>query len=121
MEDMSYSYDNKEESEQKWNEFVENKAKQERNLARFKQKSDFYSLFACIFELRKVGTINHSYIVNIRDNITLMTENVGPQSEIEKYREYAMRCLSDANSVSSRKWRVQFLKEILEPAYTNEE
>ena len=88
---------------------------------RFKQKSDFYSLFACIFELRKVGTINHSYIVNIRDNITLMTENVGPQSEIEKYREYAMRCLSDANSVSSRKWRVQFLKEILEPAYTNEE
>lgn len=88
---------------------------------RFKQKSDFYSLFACVFDLRKIGSLNHKHINDIRNNITLMTENVGPQSEIDKYREYAMRCLSDANSVSSRKWRVQFLKEFLEPAYIDEE
>lgn len=88
---------------------------------RFKQKSDFYSLFACIFDLRKIGVLNLKHISDIRNNITHMTENVGPQSEIDKYREYAMRCLSDANSVSSRKWRVEFLKEFLEPAYTEEE
>lgn len=88
---------------------------------RFKQKSDFYSLFTCVFELRKIGSLKQSYVSIIRDNITLMTENVGPQSENEKYREYAMRCLSDANSISSRKWRVQFLKEFLEEAYINEE
>ena len=84
---------------------------------RFKQKSDFYSLFTSIYELRKIGKLDQDLIPNIRVIFETMSEKVGPQSEDEKFREYAMRCLSDANSISSRKWRVKFLREFLAPAY----
>lgn len=84
---------------------------------RFKQKSDFYSLFACIFELRKEKVLNQEKIDNIRDVLREMCDNVGPQSEDDLYREYATRCLSDANSLSNRKWRVEFLMERISSAY----
>lgn len=84
---------------------------------RFKQKSDFYSLFACIFELRKEKVLNQEKIDNIRDILREMCDNVGPQSEDDLYREYATRCLSDANSLSNRKWRVEFLMERISSAY----
>lgn len=84
---------------------------------RFKQKSDFYSLFASIFDLQKVGTLNTKYLSNIRTSFEMMTNEVGPQSENEKYREYALRCLSDANSVASRNYRIDFIKGFLAPAY----
>ena len=87
---------------------------------RFKQKSDFYSLFACIFELRKIGVLKPDFLPEIRRNIRTIDENVGPQSEEEIYREYAMRCLSDANSLSSRKWRVDFLMKFVKQAYCDE-
>ena len=87
---------------------------------RFKQKSDFYSLFACIFELRKIGVLKPDHLTEIRRNIRIIDENVGPQSEEEIYREYAMRCLSDANSISSRKWRVEFLMNFMKQAYCDE-
>ena len=87
---------------------------------RFKQKSDFYSLFACIFELRKIGVLKPEDLSEIRRNIRIIDENVGPQSEEEIYREYAMRCLSDANSGSSRKWRVEFLMKFMKQAYCDE-
>ena len=87
---------------------------------RFKQKSDFYSLFACIFELRKIGILKSERLDEIRRNIRIIDENVGPQSEDEIYREYAMRCLSDANSISSRKWRVEFLMNFMKQAYCDE-
>lgn len=87
---------------------------------RFKQKSDFYSLFACIYELRKHGGLKQERLGDIRENIKVIDENVGPQSDEDIYREYAMRCLSDANSISSRKWRVDFLMNILKTAYFDE-
>lgn len=87
---------------------------------RFKQKSDFYSFFACIYELRKQATLRTSNLGNIRENIKVLDENIEPQSDKDIYREYAMRCLSDANSISSRKWRADFLMGFLKTAYCKE-
>ncbi|BDF68157.1 hypothetical protein CE91St43_21290 [Oscillospiraceae bacterium] len=84
---------------------------------RFKQKSDFYSLFACIFELRKEAVLNCENLERTREILREMCDNIGPQSDDDLYREYATRCLSDANSISNREWRVDFLKERLSPAY----
>lgn len=84
---------------------------------RFKQKSDFYSLFACIFELRKEDVLNCERLESTRVILREMCDNIGPQSDDYLYREYATRCLSDANSLSNRQWRVDFLMERLSSAY----
>ena len=90
------------------------------HLTRFKQKSDFYSLFACIYELRKSAKFTKENIAEIRCALKEMDENIGPQSEEDDYREYATRCLSDANSVGNRKWRVDFLTKRLAVGYREE-
>ncbi len=87
---------------------------------RFKQKSDFYSLFACIFELRKAAKLTKENITEVRCALKEIDENVGPQSDDDDYREYATRCLSDANSVANRQWRVAFLTERLKAGYGEE-
>lgn len=84
---------------------------------RFKQKSDFYSLFACIYELRKTKSIHTELLTPIREKFLEMDKLVGPQSENEEYREYATRCLSDANSIGNRNWRIDFLRKILDECY----
>lgn len=84
---------------------------------RFKQKSDFYSLFACVFQLRKTGNLDFGSLTGIRAILQDMCDKIGPQSEDDLYREYATRCLSDANSISNRKWRIDFLMERLSSAY----
>jgi hypothetical protein len=38
---------------------------------------------------------------------------------IDLFREYATRCLSDANSKASREWRVNFLFNILSGTYVS--
>ena len=87
---------------------------------RFKQKSDFYSLFATIFDLQKIGSINTGCLKAIRLELQDMNEQIGPQSEDDDYREYATRCLSDANSIANRQWRISFLKSRLEACYKEE-
>lgn len=84
---------------------------------RFKQKSDFYSLFACIYELKKNAKLVKEEIESVRQSLKEIDENVGPQSDDDDYREYATRCLSDANSISNRRWRVNFLAERLKLRY----
>ena len=87
---------------------------------RFKQKSDFYSLFACVYELQKEYTLCVDQLQDVRIQLKEISDKVEPQSETEIYREYAIRCLSDANSIASRKWRTEYLKEILKPCFTEE-
>lgn len=84
---------------------------------RFKQKSDFYSLFACIYELKKNKAIDTDSLTSVREKLLEMDQLVGPQSENDDYREYATRCLSDANSISSRTWRIGFISKILNECY----
>lgn len=85
---------------------------------RFKQKADFYALFFAISDLRRQGlNIEGKNLDNLRLDLVLMDKYTDPHSEIELFREYATKCLSDSNSKVSRKWRVDFLKEILSGTY----
>lgn len=88
---------------------------------RFNQKSDFYSLFACVFKLRMNSVINPEGLSRVREELREMCNKVGPQSEDDIYREYATRCLSDANSATNRKWRVDFLHKRLAYGYKRKE
>jgi hypothetical protein len=46
-----------------------------------------------------------------------MSKYTTPHSDIEPFREYATKCLSDANSKNSRLWRINFLYQILSGTY----
>jgi hypothetical protein len=48
-----------------------------------------------------------------------MDKYTDPHSDIDLFREYATRCLSDANSKTSREWRVNFLFNILSGTYVS--
>ena len=91
---------------------------------RFKQKSDFYSLFACVIELRSntSAIIKQDQLQQVRENLKKMDELISPSAPDAKYLEYATRCLSDANSDVNRIWRKEFIKEqIMEAYYTKGE
>jgi hypothetical protein len=89
---------------------------------RFKQKADFYSLFGCICDFKKEG---NSIIVNalarVQKSLRKLDEQIEPHSEDEKYRDYAIHCISDANSAASRHWRKNFLRDYIAPLYVPSE
>lgn len=84
---------------------------------RFKQKSDFYSLFACVLMLRGTGKLQSDKLEKVRNELRKMDEYIGPQSDEDEYREYATRCLSDANSFSNRNWRTEFMRKKISILY----
>jgi len=88
--------------------------------SRFKQKSDFYSLFSAINELHNEGQKLRKEIVSyLREDFKELSQLIAPDAE-GKYGEYAIKCVSDANSSSSRLWRTTFLKNVLLGAYKEE-
>ena len=88
---------------------------------RFKQKSDFYSFFSCINDFHKNKcSIVEEKIGELQVMLAYLDENIEPHSEIEELSEYAIRCISDANSLGSRKWRTEFLKERIKTVYLHE-
>lgn len=82
--------------------------------SRFSQKADFYTLFLCICDFHSQG---HSVVGKelgpLRDDLQTLEENIRPESEIDICSEYAIKCVSQANSASSRRWRQSFLQPIL--------
>ncbi|MCL2063956.1 MAG: DUF262 domain-containing protein [Candidatus Cloacimonetes bacterium] len=89
---------------------------------RFKQKSDFYSLFAGISEFKtKNKVINQDKLTSVRESLNEIDELIEPHSAIDEYREYAIHCISDANSIGSRRWRKNFLTNIIAPLYLTTE
>ena len=88
---------------------------------RFKQKSDFYSLFAAICECRREGgTLNGKDLRFLQQDLELLDQFTAPQSAVTYLREYAIKCVSQANSSSSRRWRKDFLKIFLKGTYMNQ-
>lgn len=99
---------------------------------RFNQKSDFYSLFSAINDIHLVnidestllevqGTpqkpdLHEKSVPYLRKDFELIHDSISPSAP-GKYGEYAVRCVSDANMLSSRNWRADFLKNILLGAY----
>jgi hypothetical protein len=87
---------------------------------RFKQKADFYALFFAISKLKRLGhNIGNKNLENLRTDLLFMDKYTDPHSNIDLFREYATRCLSDANSKTSREWRVNFLFNILSGTYVS--
>jgi len=81
---------------------------------RFRQKSDFYSLFGAINNLKlRGGKIVGKDLRPLRTDLSILNYHIEPSSNIATLREYAIRCVSDANSASSRRWRINLLENIL--------
>jgi hypothetical protein len=90
--------------------------------SRFRQKADFYGLFGVIRNLRSAGgeLTPSDNLGNIREDIRLLDYHIEPKSEIPLFSEYAIRCTSDANSASSRRWRIGFLGNFVRGSYFKE-
>jgi hypothetical protein len=85
---------------------------------RFKQKADFYSLFGSICDFKKQGkSIMPDSLARVQESLRKLDEQIEPHSENEPLRGYAIHCISDANSASSRRWRKKFLSDYIAPLY----
>ena len=85
---------------------------------RFRQKADFYSLFAAIDDCQRAGgAFDGKPGDYLRDDLGLLDFNTEPESDVSILSKYAIQCVSQANSVGSRRWRRDFLKLFLEGTY----
>ena len=85
---------------------------------RFKQRSDFYSLFSAITSLKNENkTLQDNKLEELRSELKYLNDNIGPHSDDKELSDYAINCTSDANSLSSRESRKDFLIKYIEKAY----
>jgi Protein of unknown function DUF262 len=85
---------------------------------RFKQKSDFYSLFLAIDKLRQAGgRIDGLNFEFLSQDLDLLNQMIEPESGIRDFRTYAIQCVSQSNTLGARLWRQQFLESFLVGAY----
>lgn len=85
---------------------------------RFRQKADFYSLFAAIDQCRSVGgTLERKPLKYLHEDLGVIDYNTAPESEVGLLSRYAVQCVSQGNSLASRKWRRDFLKYFLQGTY----
>ena len=85
---------------------------------RFRQKADFYTLFLVVDEFVSDGqTVNGKDVGPLQRDLQILHESIRPESISQICREYAIKCVSQANSASSRRWRHEFLKSILAGTY----
>ena len=86
--------------------------------SRFKQKADFYSLFAAIDKLhRGGGVINENNIKLLGKDLDILDDWIAPEAEVKVFSEYAIKCVSQANTLRSREWRSLFLYDFLRGSY----
>lgn len=86
--------------------------------SRFRQKADFYSLFAAIDELRcSGGTLEGKPLRPLIEDMIFLDDNIEPESPYEKLSEYAIKCLSQGNTKNSRIFRIDFIKNFLVGTY----
>lgn len=85
---------------------------------RFRQKADFYSLMLAIDALKRDGgTIDGVSLQDLREDIRTLDYSIAPESDCRDCRDYAIKCVSQANSQSSRRWRMEFLRAIFSGTY----
>jgi hypothetical protein len=81
---------------------------------RFRQKSDFYSLFLTIVDFNRNGFVGEGKdLSHLRRDMRLLDRFIAPQSPVVILSEYAIKCVSQANSISSRSWRRDLLTMVL--------
>ena len=85
---------------------------------RYKQKSDFYSLLLAVDELRaEGGSLEAVDVEQLRMDLRMLHFLIEPESAAPDCRDYAIKCVSQANTYGSRRWRMDFLKAILGGTY----
>lgn len=88
--------------------------------SRFKQKADFYALFNAIDDLACKGyALGEKDLSALRKDLAFLDERIEPESEIQLFRKYAIQCVSQSNTIGSRKWRRNVLTAFLSGTYTN--
>lgn len=81
---------------------------------RFKQKADFYSLFLSVRDLLlENGSLEGKNLYELQQDLKMLDCFIEPESDIGLLREYAIKCVSQANSAASRHWRREFLTTVL--------
>lgn len=87
--------------------------------SRFRQKADFYTLFNLVDGFLSKGlSISGKDCSNLEKDLDMLDMHIRPESHIEICSEYAIKCVSQANSASSRRWRHDFLSPILAGTYS---
>jgi hypothetical protein len=82
--------------------------------SRFTQQADFYSLMHAMREMiNKGGTLKGKDITRLIEDFVAFDLYIAPESEAPVFTEYAIKCISQANSASSRRWRSEFLQDVL--------
>lgn len=84
---------------------------------RWKQKADFYSFFFAVLTLRRAGLALPADLSFLRQDLSLLDGRIAPTSAVPILSKYAIYCVSQANSASSRNWRTAFIKAILRGTY----
>ena len=85
---------------------------------RFRQKADFYALFNVIDDLiLDGGSLSGKILKPLRDDLAFLDERIKPESEIQLFRKYAIQCVSQSNTIGSRRWRRNVLKAFLAGTY----
>ena len=85
---------------------------------RFRQKADFYALFNAIDDLlREGGELDGKDLRPLRNDLAFLDAKIEPESEIQLFRKYAIQCVSQSNTIGSRKWRRNVLKAFLAGTY----
>ena len=85
---------------------------------RFRQKSDFYALFDAVRILVAAGgTLEGKDLTFLVKDLRFIDENISPNSQYSYLQEYALKCVSHANSKSSREWRSKILQTFLQGTF----
>lgn len=80
---------------------------------RFKQKNDFLALYYVINNLKDLthAFLEPDNLLEIQYLLILMDWLVAPEAELSIFSEYAIKCVSQANTRSSREYRSKFIAE----------
>jgi len=85
---------------------------------RFRQKADFYALMLAIDQMRALGgTLVGIELSPLKIDLQSLDSIIEPESEYRDGRDYAIKCVSQANTHASRRWRMEFLKAFLIGTY----
>ena len=85
---------------------------------RFRNKADFYTLFTLVSELiESGGSLDDKDLRPLISDLRMLDFHIRPESDLSLCRDYAIKCVSQANSISSRKWRNKFLRAFLSGTY----
>ena len=91
------------------------------SMTRYKEKTDFYTLFLLINDFIKAGkTIKDKDTSELLSDLSILDENISLDSPVKLYKDYAIKCIHLADSLSSRRWRAGFMKLILSGTFANQ-